>query len=143
MDSYTSSQMRRSSSNASSLDARPAHLDLSALSPSEYSVYPKWLLGIKASRSGEPEHIDEQDALRFLREEFGIEVKDEIKVSNLHAFFNALINSPPFRYFHSLRDSLWVCYQVIFLLFFVWLRGSRRAKYPPKHSCFRRLPLLS
>ena len=62
-------------------DLRPAHLDLSALSAPEYDVYPQWLQTIKPARSGEPDHIEEQDALRFLREECGIQVHDEIKVS--------------------------------------------------------------
>lgn len=62
---------------------RPAHLDLSALSSTEYDVYPQWLQTIKPARSGEPDHVEEQDALRFLREECRIEVQDEIKVSTL------------------------------------------------------------
>ena len=62
-------------------DLRPAHLDTSALSASEYDVYPQWLQTIKPARSGEPDHVEEQDALRFLREECGIQVHDEIKVS--------------------------------------------------------------
>lgn len=64
-------------------DNRSSYLDSSALSPSEYNSYLKWYSTIKPSRSGKADYIDEQDALRFLREECGIDVQDEIKVSQL------------------------------------------------------------
>jgi hypothetical protein len=67
------------------MESRPAYLDSSALSPSEYYSYLKWASTIKPSRSGKADYIDEQDALRFLRDECGIEVQDEIKVSEVRS----------------------------------------------------------
>jgi hypothetical protein len=68
------------SGSSTTMESRPAYLDASALSPSEYNSYVKWFSTIKPSRSGKTDHVDEQDALRFLRDECGIEVQDEIKV---------------------------------------------------------------
>jgi hypothetical protein len=73
---------RSVSGSTNPVDSRPTYLDQSALSPSEYHVYTKWVNTIKPSRSGRLEFKDEQDALRFLREECGMEVQDEIKVSS-------------------------------------------------------------
>lgn len=93
-------------SSSAAVEGRASHLDLSALSPAEYAVYPQWLNSIKPSRSGEPEHIDEQDALRFLREECGIEVRDEIRILSLFERFP--LGLLPGHFFALLRLAAWV-----------------------------------
>ncbi|KDN42988.1 hypothetical protein K437DRAFT_155396 [Tilletiaria anomala UBC 951] len=62
---------------------RPAYLDESGLSPEEYSAYVPALLQLKESPSGVDGLYDEQDALRFLREQCGIELRDEAMIMAL------------------------------------------------------------
>ncbi|UZJ52197.1 hypothetical protein CBS101457_001517 [Exobasidium rhododendri] len=96
----------RHSSGSNLSDTRPAYLDRSALSPTEYGLFFKWLATIKPSRSGKADYLDEQDALRFLREECGIEVQDEIKIMSLFERFPSGLL--PGHFFALLRLAAWV-----------------------------------
>lgn len=125
----------RSLSGSSSLTARASYLDSSALSPAEHTPYFKWVSTIKPSRSGEADHIDEQDALRFLREECGIEVQDEIKVSGVSDIQpNQGSSHKParYRFFPSLSASPSACCPVISLPSYGWLPGCSAGKSPPR-----------
>ncbi len=62
-------------------NARMSYVDESGLSPDEFAFYLPALLRLKESPSGVDGLYDEQDALRYLREECGIELRDEAMVS--------------------------------------------------------------
>ena len=70
----------RPSSAVALLNARRSYLDESALSPQEYVVYFSSLASIKPAPSGQPGLIDEQDGLRYLREECGMSMADELEI---------------------------------------------------------------
>ncbi|KAJ1024048.1 hypothetical protein NDA13_004878 [Ustilago tritici] len=60
--------------------ARRSFLDESALSPQEYIVYLSSFASIKPAPSDQPDLIDEQDGLRYLREECGMSMADELEI---------------------------------------------------------------
>lgn len=87
-------------------DPRPSYLDATALSAAEFTVYPQWLALLKPARSGEPDRFEEQDALRFLRENCGIGVHDEIKILSLFERFP--LGILPEHFYAMLRLASWV-----------------------------------
>ncbi|EST04897.1 hypothetical protein PSEUBRA_005693 [Kalmanozyma brasiliensis GHG001] len=70
----------RAPSRIALLQARRSYLDDSALSPQEYLVYLSSFNSIKPAPSGQPDLIDEQDGLRYLREECGMSMADELEI---------------------------------------------------------------
>ena len=76
----SSSSTLRAPSTVALLNARRSYLDESALSPQEYLVYLSSFNSIKPAPSGQPELIDEQDALRYLRQECGMSMADELEI---------------------------------------------------------------
>ncbi|EPQ26969.1 uncharacterized protein PFL1_05604 [Pseudozyma flocculosa PF-1] len=66
---------------ASSL--RRAFLDESALSPPEFVVYTASFASIKPAASGQPGLVDEADGLRYLRDECGLNLEDELEILSL------------------------------------------------------------
>lgn len=70
----------RAPSTVALLNARRSFLDTSALSPQEYLVYLSSFSSIKPAPSGQPDLIDEQDALRYLRQECGMSMADELEI---------------------------------------------------------------
>ncbi|PWZ00330.1 hypothetical protein BCV70DRAFT_200494 [Testicularia cyperi] len=84
---HYSSPSRNTSSAASirapsvlAMQARRSYLDESALSPQEFIVYLTSFASVKPSPSGQPGLIDEQDGLRYLREECGMSMADELEI---------------------------------------------------------------
>lgn len=59
---------------------RPSFLDESALSPHEFDVYTRWASRIKPAHSRRHGLLDEHAAVKFLRNELGVSVDDEINV---------------------------------------------------------------
>lgn len=76
----SSTSSLRAPSTVALLNARRSFLDTSALSPQEYLVYLSSFSSIKPAPSGQPDLIDEQDALRYLREECGMSMADELDI---------------------------------------------------------------
>lgn len=74
------SSIRAGSTAALLNPARRSFLDESALSPQEYIVYLSSFASIKPAPSGQPDLIDEQDGLRYLREECGMSMADELEI---------------------------------------------------------------
>lgn len=70
----------RAPSTVALLNARRSYLDESALSPQEYIVYLSSFASIKPAPSGQPGLIDEQDGLRYLRQECGMAMADELEI---------------------------------------------------------------
>ncbi|SPO26850.1 uncharacterized protein UTRI_04163_B [Ustilago trichophora] len=70
----------RAPSAVALLNSRRSYLDESALSPQEYVVYLSSFASIKPAPSGQPGLIDEQDGLRYLREECGMSMTDELEI---------------------------------------------------------------
>lgn len=70
----------RAPSTVALLNARRSYLDESALTPQEYIVYLSSFACIKPAPSGQPGLIDEQDAMRYLREECGMTTADELEI---------------------------------------------------------------
>lgn len=70
----------RAPSNVALSNARRSFLDESALSPQEYVVYLSSFACIKPAPSGQQGLIDEQDGLRYLREECGMSMADELEI---------------------------------------------------------------
>lgn len=62
---------------------RPSHLDISALSPHEYAAFGQWVERIKPAHSRRRGLLDEHAAVKFLRNEFGISVDQEVKIMSL------------------------------------------------------------
>lgn len=63
-------------------DPRRCYLDLTALSSDEFDIFPIWFNKMKPSPSGHKGLIDEQDTLKWMRNSTGLQLNDEIKVSD-------------------------------------------------------------
>ncbi|TKY85325.1 hypothetical protein EX895_005487 [Sporisorium graminicola] len=76
----SASSTLRAPSTVTLLNARRSYLDESALSPQEYLVYLSSFNSIKPAPSGQPDLVDEQDGLRYLREECAMSMADELEI---------------------------------------------------------------
>ncbi|WFD01381.1 hypothetical protein MOBT1_000044 [Malassezia obtusa] len=84
---------------------RPSHLDVSALSPQEYVQFGPWVERIKPAHSRRRGLLDEHAAVKFLRNEFGITVDDEVKIMSL--FERLPLGLTPGHFFAMLRLASW------------------------------------
>ncbi|CDW98443.1 hypothetical protein [Sporisorium scitamineum] len=95
----------RAPSTVALLNARRSYLDESALSPQEYLVYLSSFNSIKPAPSGQPDLVDEQDALRYLREECGMSMADELEI--LPLFERTPLGLGSGHFFAMLRLASW------------------------------------
>lgn len=62
---------------------RASYLDVSALSPEEYTAFVRWVDKMKPAHSRRRGLLDEHAAIKFLRSEFGIHVNDEVTILSM------------------------------------------------------------
>lgn len=67
--------------HTSDSDPRRCFLDPTALSSDEFDIFPIWFSRLKPAPSGQKGLVDEQEALKWMRNKTGLQLKDEIKVS--------------------------------------------------------------
>ena len=124
------------------VDPRTPYLDESGLTPEEFAVYMPALMSLKEAPSGVDGLFDEQDALRFLRQECGIELRDEAMVSSHSALTKcagSLTCGNDSRSCHCSKGPHLASSQVISLRGCGSLRGHSKAKYRARGSFSRRV----
>ncbi|WFD42958.1 hypothetical protein MPSI1_001609 [Malassezia psittaci] len=98
-------QPRTSSENQRIGSERPSFLDITALSPEEYAVFPRWVERIKPAHTRRRGLLDEHAAIKFLRNELRISVEDEVKIMSL--FERLPLGLTPGHFFAMVRLASW------------------------------------
>ncbi|PKI85828.1 hypothetical protein MVES1_000313 [Malassezia vespertilionis] len=84
---------------------RPSHLDISALSPEEYATFSKWIVRIKPAHTRRHGYLDEHAAIKFLRNELGVSVDDEITIMSM--FERLPLGLAPGHFYAMVRLASW------------------------------------
>ena len=116
-------------------DARASFLDISALSPLEYAVFPALVDRIKPAHSRRKGLLDEHAAIKFMRSEYGISVDDEVKIMSL--FERLPLGLTHGHFFAMLRLASWAQQghaATQDLLFTQTAPPTRRARKSKSHS---------
>ncbi|WFC98869.1 hypothetical protein MYAM1_001602 [Malassezia yamatoensis] len=101
----TSRQPLPSSESLRISSERPSFLDITALSPEEYAVFPRWVERIKPAHTRRRGLLDEHAAIKFLRNELRISVEDEVKIMSL--FERLPLGLTPGHFFAMVRLASW------------------------------------
>ncbi|KAI3620682.1 hypothetical protein CBS9595_002649 [Malassezia furfur] len=116
---------------------RPSMLDVSALSPQEYVQFGRWVERIKPAHTRRRGLLDEHAAVKFLRNEFGITVDDEVKIMSL--FERLPLGLTPGHFFAMLRLASWAQQgrMIDKDLIFLQTRPPESRRRRPHHSSSR------
>lgn len=116
---------------------RPSVLDVSALSPQEYVQFGRWVERIKPAHTRRRGLLDEHAAVKFLRNEFGITVEDEVKIMSL--FERLPLGLTPGHFFAMLRLASWAQQGRVIDkdLIFLQTRPPESRRRRPHHSSSR------